>query len=88
MNTIGALVKQKREAKNLTQTGLANATGRRIAQSKIAMLESGEQENLRISTLLALADGLGCAAVDLLPEEFKRPRQAQPNSPFSDVNKH
>lgn len=71
---IGDIVAAKRKALGLSQAGLSKATGRRVAQSKISMLETGYQGGITVETLEALADGLGCAVIDLLPEEYKRPR--------------
>lgn len=69
---ISKLVKQRREAANLSQSELSRRTGGAVTQAKISRLESGE-ENITVQTLRELARGLGCAPVDLLPDEFKRP---------------
>lgn len=81
MNTIGAIVKQRREMLSLTQTALSKRTQGRVTQPGIVQLEMGQNTNPKISTLEALATALDCALVDLLPEKYKRPRQAPPQQP-------
>jgi transcriptional regulator with XRE-family HTH domain len=74
--SIAQAVKTRRTAKGWTQKELAGRTGGRVPQPHIAMIEGGKLENMKLGTLEALADAFGIAAVDLLPDEFHRPRQA------------
>jgi transcriptional regulator with XRE-family HTH domain len=67
--TIGDNVRARRKASNMTQTELAERAG--ITQAVISRLEAGE-ENLKLSTLRGIAAALGCAVIDLLPDEDKR----------------
>lgn len=78
MSSIGKIVKQCRKARGWSQRDLVRHTGNRITQPKIVKMETGEQENITLETLGILAGAFGCAAVDLLPDEFKRP-QSRPN---------
>jgi len=63
-------IKAKRKARKLTQVELAEKAG--ITQAVISRLEAGQEDNAKLSTLRGLASALGCAVVDLLPEEDKR----------------
>jgi transcriptional regulator with XRE-family HTH domain len=73
-DSIGTIVKQRREAKGWSQRDLVRYMGGKITQPKIVKMETGEQENVTLETLELLAGAFGCAAVDLLPERFKRPQ--------------
>jgi transcriptional regulator with XRE-family HTH domain len=75
--SIAQAVKARRSAMGWTQKQLADRTGGRVPQPHIAMIEGGKLENMKLGTLEALADAFGVAAVDLLPEEFHRPRKMQ-----------
>jgi transcriptional regulator with XRE-family HTH domain len=76
MSSIGKIVKQRREAKGWSQRDLVRHTQNRVTQAKVAKLENGAQSNVTVETLEVLAAGLGCAVVDLLPEEYKHPHAA------------
>lgn len=76
MNTIGAIVKQRREKLKLTQTELSRRTNGRVTQPGIVQLEAGQNTNPKIESLNALAEALGCTLVDLLPEKYKQSRAA------------
>ncbi len=64
-------VRAKRKARKMTQVELAERAG--IAQALVSQIEGG-QDNVKVETLRGLADALGCATVDLMPEEDKRRR--------------
>ena len=70
---IGQIIKAKRQALAWTQRDLQRRSGNKLTQAKIAKLENGDQPNVTIDTLRALAEGFGCSVVDLLPEDDKRP---------------
>jgi transcriptional regulator with XRE-family HTH domain len=72
MSSIGKVVKARRLSLEMSQWDLAHSSG--LGQSTIASLEMGTKENVSIQTLRALARGLKCAVVDLLPDEDKHPR--------------
>jgi transcriptional regulator with XRE-family HTH domain len=63
---LSEMVKKAREAKGLSQQGLAEAIGR--DQSLISRIESGQRTNLTMSTLKALAAGLDLPLMTLLME--------------------
>lgn len=68
--SIGANIKQRREAKRWTQTELAEKSGI-VTQAMISRIEKGE-DNAKIDTLRGIAAALGCSVVDLLPEADKK----------------
>ena len=65
----GEIIKQKREAKGLTQQQLADATG--IKKRLIQTYEQGERniDHAQIDTLCALCDALNCQITDILEDE-------------------
>lgn len=69
---ISGNIKRLRRGLNLTQAKLAEKSGV-VTQAMISKIESGE-DNATIATLRGLAAALGCAVVDLLPDEDKRPQ--------------
>jgi transcriptional regulator with XRE-family HTH domain len=68
--SIGANIKQRREAKRWTQAELAEKSGI-VTQAMISRIEKGE-DNAKIETLRGIAAALGCLVVDLLPDEDKK----------------
>lgn len=68
--SIGANIKQRREAKRWTQTELAEKSGI-VTQAMISRIEKGE-DNAKIDTLRGIAAALGCSVVDLLTEADKK----------------
>lgn len=71
---LGDILAQKLEERGWSQNRLAKESG--ITQAQVSRLLNGKSRNLTLETLRMLAQGLGCATVDLLPEEDKRPRAA------------
>lgn len=71
--SIGEIVKERRIAKKLNQTELAEKAG--IKQATISRLESGTNDNITIENLRSIAAALGCSVVDLLPEADKKRRK-------------
>ena len=73
---IGEIIKERRKAKGLNQTELAEKSG--ITQKTVSFLESGKSDNITIDSLRGIAKALDCLVVDLLPEEDKkRPRKVK-----------
>lgn len=70
--SIGLNIKQRREAKRMTQGELAAKAG--ITQAKISRAEGGD-DNLTVDTLRGIAAALGCSVVDLLPPEDKQKKK-------------
>jgi len=68
--SIGANIKQRREAKRWTQAELAEKSGI-VTQAMISRIEKGE-DNAKIDTLRGIAAALGCSVVDLLTDEDKK----------------
>ncbi len=68
--SIGANIKQRREAKRWTQAELAEKSGI-VTQAMISRIEKGE-DNAKIDTLRGIAAALGCSVVDLLTEADKK----------------
>ena len=62
--TFGALVKQARQAKNLTQQDAAERAG--MSRGQLANIET-DRTDVPLKTLLRLAEGLGVSAKDLVP---------------------
>ncbi len=54
----------RRKEKNLTQEELANLSG--ISRATISRLENGEEVEVKLSTLEAIANALGCAIPDII----------------------
>jgi DNA-binding Xre family transcriptional regulator len=70
--SIGEIVKERRKAKKLNQTELAEKAG--ITQATVSRLESGKEDNTTIENLRSIAAALSCSVVDLLPDtDRKRP---------------
>ena len=65
---VGGRIREKREAAGLTQEQLAERAG--ISGNAISRYETAENE-MRISTLFKIADGLGTSPEGLMPERFK-----------------
>jgi transcriptional regulator with XRE-family HTH domain len=72
--SIGEIVKERRKAKKLNQTELAEKAG--IKQATISRLESGTNDNITIENLRSIAAALGCSVVDLLPDTDKKKQKA------------
>jgi transcriptional regulator with XRE-family HTH domain len=73
---IGALVRQRRKALQLTQEALEAASG--IPQGTISRIEREEVEDIHVSTLVGLAE-----ALDMSPNEMlgiKATPAAKPNA--------
>ena len=64
---VGGRIREKREAAGLTQEQLAERAG--ISGNAISRYETAENE-MRISTLFKIADGLGISPDELMPERF------------------
>mgnify|MGYP002799392730 CR=1 FL=1 len=64
---VGGRIREKREAAGLTQEQLAERAG--ISGNAISRCETAENE-MRISTLFKIADGLGISPDELMPERF------------------
>jgi transcriptional regulator with XRE-family HTH domain len=64
---IGQRVKARREAAGLTQSQLDRNA--RLRPATIAKLERGEDGYIEVTELDRVATVLGCAIVDLLPDE-------------------
>ena len=79
--TIGQNVKQRREAKRLTQTELAKKTNGAVTQAMISRIEAGD-DNAKIDTLRGIAFALECLVIDLLPDSDKKkpPRGDKPQA--------
>jgi transcriptional regulator with XRE-family HTH domain len=75
MSGIGQIIKQKREAQQLTQTELAKKA-QVVTQAMISRIEAGD-ENAKIDTLRGIAAALGCSVVDILPPEDKKWRSSR-----------
>ena len=68
MQSLGDQIKNIREALGMTQAQLAERSG--LAQSMIAEIERGKRENLGLSTIKKLAEGLNCQSlVQFLPKK-------------------
>ena len=57
-------IKEKRIEKNLSQEELAEKAG--ISRITISMLESGRQQDIRVSTIKRIANSLECPISDLI----------------------
>jgi len=66
LHRLGARVKEYRNAKGMTQEDLATAIG--SYQEHISEIENGEHSNLRLFTLMRLAQALGCKLQDLMDQ--------------------
>ena len=64
MQSIGDQVKQIRTALGMTQQQLAERSG--LSQNVIAEVEGGKRENMTLTTIQKLADGLKCQFVGQL----------------------
>lgn len=67
--TIADNIRTRRKARKMTQIELAKRAG--LSQAGLSTIEGGE-DNVKVETLRGIATALGCATVDLLPEEDKR----------------
>lgn len=54
----------RRKEKNMTQEELASRSG--ISRATISKLENGEEVEVKLSTLDAIADALGCTIPDII----------------------
>jgi transcriptional regulator with XRE-family HTH domain len=70
-------LKELREARGLSQMALAVRAG--LSLSMVALIEQGQREDPRVSTLRALADALGVSLDELAPSETPPP--AEPSAP-------
>lgn len=66
MTDLGQRLKRLREERGLTQQALARISA--VAADMISRLENGHYQSPGLRTLLRLADGLGVAIGELLPE--------------------
>ena len=57
-------IKEKRIEKNLSQEELAEKAG--ISRITISMLESGRQQDIKVSTIKRIANSLECHITDLI----------------------
>jgi len=57
-------IKEKRIEKNLSQEELAEKAG--ISRITISMLESGRQQDIKVSTIKRIANSLECPISDLI----------------------
>ena len=57
-------IKEKRIEKNLSQEELAEKAG--ISRITISMLESGRQQDIKVSTIKRIANRLECPISDLI----------------------
>ena len=64
LRRLGKMLRELREAKGLSQTDLAKKV--RVAQSYIAMLESGAKKNPSLAILKRLVKALGVSVTELL----------------------
>jgi transcriptional regulator with XRE-family HTH domain len=69
---IGALVRQRRKALELTQEALEAASG--IPQGTISRIEREEVEDILVSTLMGLAEALDMTPTDLLMQTSPKMR--------------
>lgn len=60
-----------RQSKGLTQKQLADLSG--VTQQNISLIERGQNPNVGILTLVALARGLGCSLEDLYRADEDEP---------------
>jgi transcriptional regulator with XRE-family HTH domain len=79
--SIGHNIKQRREAKRLTQTELAKKTNGAVTQAMISRIEAGD-DNAKIDTLRGIASALECLVIDLLPESDKKKQKLNPDTPL------
>jgi transcriptional regulator with XRE-family HTH domain len=63
--SIGAVLRQFREANGLTQEQLAKKA--KVTRSYVAMLETGERKSPNLGVLQRLAKALGVSVRELLP---------------------
>jgi transcriptional regulator with XRE-family HTH domain len=61
---LGRVLKQRREAKGMSQVSLAEAA--RVGRTYIVKLESGEKKNPSLDVLKKLAKALGVPVTELL----------------------
>ena len=66
MAELGRKIRSAREQRGMTQKDAAQAAG--IATDMISRLENGRYQSPGLRTLLRIADGLGTAVGELLPE--------------------
>ncbi len=78
--SIGEIVKERRIAKKLNQTELAEKAG--IKQATISRLESGTNDNITIENLRSIAAALSCSVVDLLPDTDKKKKRLNADTPL------
>lgn len=57
-------LKELRIAKNMTQDELASAAG--ISRQTLSKIESGEEVEVKVTTLESLGKALGCSVADFL----------------------
>ena len=66
MNSVGRIIKEKRENSGLSQNQLAKKAG--ISQAALSALEA-ETKNPSVETVFLLADALDCTVSELLGEK-------------------
>ena len=71
MTELGRRVRVARELRGMTQKEAAQAAG--IATDMISRLENGRYQSPGLRTLMRIADGLGAAVSDLLPDASSEP---------------
>lgn len=71
---LGQILRTLRESKGLTIDELAEKAG--LNRDHIGRLERGEQENPRSKTVTAIAAALDISPMDILSEQFDRPKEA------------
>jgi transcriptional regulator with XRE-family HTH domain len=69
--SIGDRLKSLRTAKGLSQVALARASG--LSLGVVTQMEQGLARDPRISTVLALAEALGCSLDDLARDPPPKP---------------
>jgi transcriptional regulator with XRE-family HTH domain len=69
--TLAQRVKELREARGLSQQALAVAAG--LSVSMVSLIEQGQREDPRVSTVQALADALGVSLDVLLGKPAPEP---------------
>lgn len=83
---MGNRIRDLRRAKGLTQSELAEKVG--VNDSAIAKYENGRIENLKRSTIAALAKALDCSPVYLLclEDETVEKRKEKPDYTIEEIN--
>ncbi|WP_181233130.1 helix-turn-helix domain-containing protein [Enhygromyxa salina] len=72
MTELGKRIRNARETRGMTQRQAAQAAG--IATDMISRLENGRYQSPGLRTLLRIAEGLGAAVSELLPDSGAEPQ--------------